>query len=145
MTTWATAEDVLNVTGVDVTLTPSTLAAAESDISMHTGVLTTAIVFDRDAEWLRQAVAWQAAWLAGQPGNEQRSSVTSVSQDGLSVTYQDPTAVVLAPRARRCIKNLSWMGTRSVRVGPQGPRPINNYETVDPPDHEWSPIGTGCD
>jgi hypothetical protein len=128
------------LTGVDVTLTPH-LAQANGDIEMHTGVLDTAVVHTRDAEWLRRATAWQAAWLAGQPGHAERSTVTSVNQDGLSVTYADQASIVLAPRARRAIRNLSWMGSRSILPGNRAASAINRYNVVDPPDSEWSGIG----
>lgn len=140
---WATIEDVLNITGVDITLTPEKLNAANSIVQLHTGVLDTATVHTRDAEWLRQAVAWQAAWAAGQADLQQRSSATSVSQDGLSATLKDEAAVILAPAARRAIKNLSWMGSRSVLMSR---RATGHRKTtdVDPPDHAWSPIATGA-
>lgn len=145
---WATADDVLSVTGVDLSGTPGVVAAASSDVSMHTGVLDTAAVYTRDEEWLRQATCWQAVWLAGNPGNVERASVTSVSQDGMSASYVDDTAVILAPRARRCLKNLSWMGSRSVRVtrrgGPRrGLRSDADFLANDDPDEQWAPMGGG--
>jgi hypothetical protein len=138
---WATAVEVLDLTGE--TVTAADLAVAEDDIALHTGILPDATVHDRDAAWLLRAVAWQAVWLAGQPGNTERSSVTSVSQDGMSAVLQDPTAVILAPRARRALKNLSWMGTRSVRIEPPVENTFQPWDTIDPPDDAWSPVGGG--
>lgn len=139
---WATADDVQDITGVDIALTPALLAQADSIIGMHAGITSTAAVYARDAEWLRQAVAWQTAWLAGQSGMAERSSVTTVSQEGLQVTYQDEAALVLAPLARRALKNLSWMGTRSVRMSRRRPR-VKTTD-VDPPDEAWTPMGGGA-
>jgi hypothetical protein len=140
---WATVADVLDITGVDLALTPGIVVQAQGDIELHAGVLDTAVVFERDAEWLKRAVAWQAAWLPGQPGSAERSSVDNVSQEGLTVTYKDEAAVVLAPRARRALKNLSWMGTRSVRLAPArrsaGEQSRRTTDT-DPPDDRWSPM-----
>lgn len=142
---WATADDVLTLTGVDVSQDESILTGANSLVSMHTGVLDTATVHTRDAEWLRQAVAWQAAWMNGQPGIAERASVSSVSQDGLSATYVDSAAVILAPAARRCIKNLSWMRSRSVPMTGRSTtaRAINRYDVTDAPDEMWSPVKVG--
>jgi hypothetical protein len=135
---WATAEDVLAATGVDVTLTPVWLTQANGIINMHAGIADDATVYVRDEYWLQQAVIWQTAWLAGQPGVMERSSVTTVSQEGMQVTYQDEAALTLAPLARRCLKNLSWMGSRSVRLA----RRVNVRKTtdVDPPDECWTPM-----
>lgn len=136
---WATADEVTATTGV--TVTAATLAAANDDICMHSGVLDDANVYTRDEEWLAKAVCWQAAWLHGQPGHAERSSVTSVSQDGLSATYLDATAVVLAPRARRCLKNLSWMGPRSLRMTARGATGhLNTNPDFEPTDRDWVPI-----
>jgi hypothetical protein len=122
-------------------VTAGHVTLAEDDIASHTGITTDATLHDRDAAWLLKAVIHQAIWLAGQPGNQGRTSVTAVSQDGMSVTLQDATAVILAPRARRAIKNLSWMGTRSVRIEPKIENTFNNYDTLDAPDHMWIPLG----
>jgi hypothetical protein len=138
--TWATLTDVQVYPDSDL-VTAGHLTLAEDDISSHTGILPTAEVHDRDATWLQKAVCHQAIWLAGQPGNQERTSVTSVSQDGMSVTLQDATAVILAPRARRAVKNLSWMGTRSVRIEPKVENTFNNWDTLDAPDDMWTPLG----
>lgn len=71
----------------------------------------------RDLYWLRQAVAFQAAWLADTPDYLERNDVESASQDGQSVTLKQD-ALVLAPLARRAIKKLSWRGSRSIRPVP---------------------------
>jgi hypothetical protein len=145
---WTTIAEALAITGV--TVTAADLAGADEDVNMHAGITGDATVYDRDAHWLGRAVAWQAVWLAGQPGNAERSSVTTVSQEGLQAAYKDEAAVILAPRARRCLKNLSWMGSRSVRLGPArapAESPASWYETstsdTDPPDEYWTPMGGG--
>lgn len=139
---WATADEVLDTTGVDVTLTPSVLAQAGSIINMHAGITDDATVYERDEYWLGQAVIWQTAWLAGQQAVAERSSMTTVSQEGLQVTYQDEAALVLAPLARRSLKNLSWMGTRSVRLGHRVT--VHKTTEVDPPDECWTPLSGGA-
>ena len=141
---WATVDDVTEITGVDVALTPAVLAMANEDVNMHVGITDDATVYSRDEYWLVRAVAWQAVWLLGQPGNEQRVSVNTVSQEGLQATFKDDVAIVLAPRARRCLKNLSWMGPRSTRLGPARPsiEGLAAWKTTesDPPDHMWAPL-----
>jgi hypothetical protein len=140
--TWATLTDVQAYPDSDL-VTASHVTLAEDDISSHTGILTDATLHDRDTEWLKRAVIHQAIWLAGQPGNQERSSVTSMSQDGMSAVLQDATAVILAPRARRAVKNLSWMGTRSVRIEPPVENTFQPWDTIDPPDSDWTRIGGG--
>jgi hypothetical protein len=139
---WATLAEVQAYPDSSA-VTSGHLTLAEDDISSHTGVLTDAVLHDRDLEWLKRAVCHQAIWLAGQPGNAERTSATSVSQDGMSATLQDATAVVLAPRARRAVKNLSWMGTRSVRIEPPVESTFEPWDTVDPPDSAWTPLPAG--
>lgn len=110
---WATASDVATVTGK--TVTAENVAAAIGSVAVAIARTTDDVLATRDLYWLKQAVCWQAAWLPDQPDFTGRSDVSSVSQDGVAVTYADRESVVLAPLAKRAIRNLSWMKSRSVR------------------------------
>lgn len=112
MTTWATAAEVAEITGV--TVEDSVVAQAAGVIELHTGRLQTDTgLRARDLTWLRRAVAYQAAWMNAQPDALTRSEVKSWSQDGASAS-QDGEDVVLAPLAKRALRRLSTRGTRSV-------------------------------
>lgn len=129
--TWATLTDVTTITGATpaaVTGTTTdgagTLALAQSMVEDHVNRTEDANggMKARDLVALKKAVAWQCAWLPGQPGILQRVGVEGVSQDGMNAQYRSPADQLIAPMAQRALKNLSWMGTRSLRTGQRAPR-----------------------
>jgi hypothetical protein len=115
--TWATASETLAITGT--TVSGPTLAQAQGTVELHINRTIDAAMTVRDLAWCKRAVAWQAAWLAGQFGYTTRMNVTSVSQDGVSTQFAAQHAITLAPLAARAARNLSWMGTRSTRIRPR--------------------------
>jgi hypothetical protein len=118
-TPWATLADVTAVTGK--TVDAPTLALAISSIELVTGLIAEVERVDmtrRDAYWLRQAVAFQAAWIADTPDYLERNAVASASADGQSATGEHADWLVIAPLARRALKRLSWRGTRTIRPVP---------------------------
>lgn len=140
---WAQPTDVLNVTGVQVT--PSQVLQAQSSIEILCG-RSFAVPVDtlktRDLHYLKLAVAYQCAWLRQQPDFFGRSDLSSINQDGMSITYDPATggkAVVCAPLARRAMRRLSWMKSRSMHTTPVGASsegiglgdPIVDYEGED--------------
>lgn len=127
---WATAAECAEVTGSIPDA--ATLTLAHSTIRAHinrTEDEVTAAAADRDLDWLREAVAWQAAWIPYQPAYVARMGASSINQDGLSVTPTTRADLLLAPLAQRCLKNLSWLGSRSVRTRAGRRRP--DEPTVD--------------
>ena len=112
---WCTVQDVIESTGVSVT--DVQLAQAQSDIEIFTNRIyaDTARIRTRDLHWLGQAVARQAAWLAGQFGLETRLDATQIQQDQVSTTLQGD-GLVLAPMAARALKRVSWMRSRTVHI-----------------------------
>ena len=121
--TWASTADCAALTGY----TPDTATLALAQTTVETHVNRTPAAEDsfrlRDFDWLKRAVAFQAAWLASQPGYLARMGAANVSQDGLSSTFNSPADLTLAPLAQRACKNLSWMGSRSVQTRPRQPLP----------------------
>jgi len=113
--TWATIADCTAVTGT--TPTAETLALAQSMVEDYVDREPSVELTTRDAAALRKAVAYQAAWLPGQPDILSRVKAKSLSQDGMSVTFDHAADQFLSPFAQRAIKRLSWMGTRSVWTG----------------------------
>ncbi|MEU6365764.1 hypothetical protein ABZ876_08405 [Streptomyces sp. NPDC046931] len=112
---WATAQQVIDTTGVSVT--DAQLAQAQDDIEIFTNRVyeDTPRIRTRDLYWLGRAVARQAAWLAGQYGLETRLDATQIQQDQVSTTLQGD-GLVLAPMAARALKRVSWMRSRSVHI-----------------------------
>jgi hypothetical protein len=112
---WATPQDVIDTTGVSVT--GQQLAQAQSDIEIFTNRIwaDTERIRARDLHWLGQAVARQAAWLAGQFGLETRLDATQIQQDQVSTSLQGD-GLVLAPMAARALRRVSWMRSRTVHI-----------------------------
>ena len=120
MTLWASIADITTVTGKTVSEVTRNLAAQA--IELHTGAIESVPRVDmtrRDAYWLRQAVCFQAAWLASTPDYLERNDITAANQDGASATG-GPDWMTLAPLARKAVKRLSWRGTRTVLTGRPG-------------------------
>jgi hypothetical protein len=114
---WATIADIQGVTGKTVNELARNLAA--QSIELHTGAIESVTRVDmsrRDAYWLRQAVCFQAAWLAPTPDYLERNDITSANQSGVSASG-GPDWMTLAPLARKALKRLSWRGTRTVLTG----------------------------
>ncbi|MGW5175900.1 hypothetical protein ACWERY_16250 [Streptomyces sp. NPDC004082] len=124
---WATAQQVTDTTGV--TVTDAQLARAQAAIE----VFSNRIYPDqdrmrtRDLYWLGQAVAYQAAWQAGQFGLETRLDATQIQQDQVSSTLTGD-GLVLAPMARRALNRVSWMRSRTVHIRSaiEGAGPVGN-------------------
>jgi hypothetical protein len=116
-TKWATIEQIATITGVTVDEQTRTLAVAT--IEQIIGLIEEVErkdVSDRDRYWLRQAVAFQAAWLVAQPDYLERNAVSSAGQDGQSATGANPEWLLLSGNARRSLKRLSWRGVRALAI-----------------------------
>jgi hypothetical protein len=97
----------------------SELVLAEIVISAKTARTPEAFIdlYPMDKYWLRLATCGQAKWMQGQPDYFTREAISSVNQSGASTSFA-AEALELAPFARMCLRNLSWMSpNRSTRVG----------------------------
>lgn len=115
-TTWATAADVLSLTGA--TVTDAQLTQANAALELHAGRLYTDAVTrtgTRDIEWMRRACAYQAAWMLSQPDMFSRIDMSAMTQGGRAVGLKDH-ALVLAPNAKRALARVSWLRSRSLHV-----------------------------
>lgn len=143
---WATVQEVSDSTGA--TVTGAQLAQAQSDIEIFTNRIyaDTARIRTRDLHWLGQAVARQAAWIAGQFGLETRLDATQIQQDQVSTTLQGD-GLVLAPMAARALKRVSWMRSRTVHIrsAVEGAGPIVGDPLTDGSDDHlvWAPYTGG--
>lgn len=144
-TTWATTADVQALTGVAVISTDS----ANAIVEMHAGrVYATASAHTgtRDTEWMRRAVAYQAAWMAAQPDLFSRLDFTQVGKERGSPVALAESAMTLAPLARVALRRVSWLKTRSLHVkGPfqDGATPMSADPSSSANDYyeQWVPLG----
>jgi hypothetical protein len=143
---WATEADVVALTGTPADAVK--LAQAQGLIELaisRTEAMGTAEMTLRDLDWLKKAVAYQAAWIAGQPDLFTRLDVESLSQDGMSAKFSSTGSLVYAPLATRAMRNLSWRGSsRSVSVEPFVPTPRRRYPVggavIDYENEQWKPL-----
>jgi hypothetical protein len=146
---WATPDDVFDLTGREAS--PESLAAAQTMIELFSGTTTIAsdeeLIASKNLRLLQQAVAWQAVWLEAHPDALEAMDVTGVSQDGLSATYANANAHLLAPLATRCLNRLSWR--RQIRIGRGNWARRRLYDrgnrdsAVRDDQYEWSPMPFG--
>lgn len=126
--TWASAAEVLAVTGK--TADETQIAIASSMIETYTGAyvdMPELGISVLDRRKLMRATAWQAVWLT--PTRiatllEEREGARSVSADTVRVERNKDADIVLAPMAQRELKNLSWIGTRSIQAVPRTSRDL---------------------
>lgn len=134
---WATGADVVTLTGHPAD--DEKIAIAQILIEMFVGrTEDTADIGADDLAWLKRAVAYQAVWLEGQPDLFTRLDVTQLSQDGMQAAFKGD-GLVLAPLAKRAIRQLSWKGgTRSISVEPFQPVVVGRYPIGGPiVDYDW--------
>lgn len=113
---WASLTDVAALTGAVVT--DAQLTQANAVVEMHSGrVYSQAIARtgSRDAEWMRRACAYQAAWMLAQPDVFTRLEMQAISATGRPVPII-ASALTLAPLARRALNRVSWYRSRSLHV-----------------------------
>lgn len=119
-TTWATTADVLTFTGTEVTEQQLAQAAATIDLHAKRTYDDVTRVGSRDRYWLKLAVVYQAAWLTAQPDAFQRMAIDSLGQaslgGGRGTTKFEPGAMLLGPYAKKALKCVSWLKSRSLHV-----------------------------
>ena len=143
---WATPQQVIDTTGVSVT--GQQLAQAQSDIEIFTNRIwaDTERIRPRDLHWLGQAVARQAAWLAGQFGLETRLDATQIQQDQVSTSLQGD-GLVLAPMAARALRRVSWMRSRTVHIRSAFESAgsfVNPLADASDDQQAWTPLSGGA-
>lgn len=124
--TWATAADVLSLTGKVVE--DDVIQMATGIVEMNSGILQAATSGvtspgTRNLEWLRRAISYQAAFMVEYPDYFSRMDVSTFTQDGASAALKTD-ALTLSPLAKKCIRRLSWRGTRTIQ--PTTGRPITS-------------------
>ena len=93
-----------------------------------------------DAAWIKRAVIYQTAWNINNPDSVSRQAVSSISQDGLSLSAPNELTFVLAPLAKRALGNCSWAKSGTLTVAPAVVENTNtSFLTND--DHAWTQLG----
>lgn len=149
MTDWATAGDVAIYTGV--TVTSAQVAQAQAVVEIFADTTSDASdagnISGKNLRLLKQAVAYQAAWITQHPDAFTNMDVSSVSQDQVSATFLHANAQILAPLAKRCIDRLSWRRMRPLRMRHGGrllSRTLNvTSADADENDPRWRPLSHG--
>jgi hypothetical protein len=117
--TWASVADVLEITGATVTQPQLVMAQHIIDMVSGRSYEVRQLLVDnnrtRDLRFLKQAVAYQAAWMLEQPDLFSRMNVLMVNQDTSQATF-GAYAMLLGPLARMALTRVSWRGTKSMKV-----------------------------
>jgi hypothetical protein len=160
---WATTDDCVTYAGSVPVAAPPMTSDGAGTLALAQSIIETTVnrtedangsMRTRDLKTLARAVAFQAIWLPSQPDLLSRVGAQGVSQDGLTAQFRSAADQLLAPLAQRALKNLSWMGTRSVRFGTRTPRlpdrSLAGYTAstflssgADPDYLGWEPLGGG--
>ncbi|MFD4830140.1 hypothetical protein ACFWPV_09835 [Streptomyces uncialis] len=142
-TAWTTTADVATVTGATVTDTQLSRAQASIEMFSNRIYTDTPRIRPRDLHWLGLAVAYQAAWEAGQYDLNTRMDSTQVQQDGIVANFED-RAMSLSPRAKWALQRCSWMRSRTVHLR----TPFENRGRYSDPlaesaddQQRWTPMG----
>ncbi|MEU7416708.1 hypothetical protein [Streptomyces antibioticus] len=150
--TWATTSDVITYTGINATA--AQVEQAQGVIELFADVTEQAsddgLISEKNLRLLKQAVAYQAAWITQHPDAFTNVDLTSFNQDQVSGQLRHDNALILAPLAKRCIDRLSWRRNRGLRIQRRGgsgsiPARMNLTSAVaDDNDPRWRPIGEVC-
>lgn len=149
---WCDIAQVSLMTGKAVT--EAQMVQAQMVIEGETECFADALppnIWPRDLRWLQDALVYQAAWMKDRFDNFDNVDVTSVSQDGQSVTLAHGKANKLAPFAWEAIKKLSWFRTGRIRMSRDyGGQRYSNWQQIEQAflrdqynPREWQTAGPG--
>jgi hypothetical protein len=128
----------------DPIATDRVITQATNMIETMTGVFFRASdrgydVRSSDAAWLRKAVVFQTVWMLEQGEVLTRQGISSLSQDGVSVSAPDELTFVLAPLAKRALNNCSWTKNGTLKVSAADEITETSFLTTDV--GPWVPLG----
>jgi hypothetical protein len=132
--TWATVDEVLELTGV--TVTEQQLVAGQAALENHIRrVYRSSDALSSDGVWLKRACCYQSVWLKDHPELFNRVKFTSTSQDGWSITYPDNGSDDwISPQATNVLNNLRAGANTSIRVN-SGFQPASGFDSY--PRSRW--------
>lgn len=114
---FVTVDDAKSITGTEFTTDALYQAQILVELFANADFEDKANYGAKDVKWLSRAVAYEAVFLAENPGVLTNHSVSLLTQDQMSASLTSVAANVLSPAAIRCIENLSWRGDRTVVMG----------------------------
>lgn len=111
-------DEVKALTGYDVT--NAEIKRAQAIIETYIGKTEIEVQRPYDLMLLARATGYQAAYMKNNADKvyEQVAVSQIAHSDGMVTVDKDMSAPFIAPLAVLAIKNLSWKGSRSVRIGP---------------------------
>lgn len=140
MDAWATVEDVKTYTDFDAT--EAQVMRAQLMIELLADADVDDQIRPRDLKKLRAAVAYQTPFVVENVDLFTHVDMDDLRQDGVDATTSHDNAWLLAPMAHRCLRRLSWRGTRTRSVGQPRRRSLNvddwDYDQGNP---GWRPLG----
>lgn len=115
--TWCTVTDVLTYTGRPVTQQDVNAAQGMLEALIHR-VWRTTDAGKRDYYWLTRACAWQALYVNAHPELATMMDVSSISQDGLSITFKQTgqSLAIYSPVALRFLSSLFRGSNTTIRL-----------------------------
>lgn len=115
--TWCSVTDVVSFAGS---------AVVQEDVNIAQGMLEALIhrvwratdATRRDYYWLTRATAWQAAYVNAHPELKTMMDVSSISQDGLSISFKQNSnmSVLYSPIALRFLSSLFRGSNTTIRM-----------------------------
>jgi hypothetical protein len=148
--TWATAQDVLNITGLQAS--DQEVIAAGFIIDLFTGrpysftgpdgttVDWFEMIGNTDAYFLKLAVAYQVAWIRQQPDLMGRLDLANLPAKGRPVTI-NVDGLTIGPLVKKALGQVSWLRTRSLHVRSPYEDLLFGGVTLDESLFPWVPIG----
>lgn len=129
--TWATAADVLNITGQ--TVTDQQVQYAGSIVDLFTGrpysfewtEPSSGEVFTynwwenigaTDSYYLKMAVVFQSVWMLQQPDLYVRLELDSIQTMRAPIKLGNPNSLMIGPLARKSLSRVSWLRSRALHV-----------------------------
>lgn len=112
------------------TVTNEDIFMAQSLIEAYIGRVEAQIDDATDKENLSKATAYQAVYMKDNMDTVfTQVDASSINNFGSNIRFRDDGASpYIAAAAKFALKNLSWRGTKSVRVGKTFDRPYRNYD-----------------
>jgi hypothetical protein len=129
---WATIAQVLGFTGQEVTPTDIQMASGLITLYGNANLDLVDAYRAQDLYWLAAATAYQTVWMKpkGETLLQDRESHASTSADGVQVTREAGSDLMLGPLAARALRNLSWIsgGTHMPARGHRAARFTNEAD-----------------
>lgn len=111
---WSTTAEAQSITGESHT--QAELDLAQNVIELYVLVAEDALaeLKPTDVRMLKKAEAYQSSWMKARVGFMIQKDTDEVVQDGLTYVKGDKDMHILSPLAKKAIKRISWMRSRTL-------------------------------